>query len=200
METIEYKNHKINISQDELSYSPREWDNLGTMLCIHKNYVLGDKHQFDTSEIIEIYESSDNIALPLYLYDHSGITMNTSGFSCPWDSGQVGIIYVSIKKVKKEFNWKVLTAKRKLQIEQYLKNEVKTYDQFLTGDVWYYSIEDNEGESIDSCGGFFGYEYCLQEAREAIDYHIEQQRKKRQAQLKRYIINKVPIQERFQLT
>lgn len=32
------------------------------------------------------------LMLPLYLYDHSGITMNTTGFSCPWDSGQVGWI------------------------------------------------------------------------------------------------------------
>ena len=37
------------------------------------------------------------LMLPLYLYDHSGITMNTTGFSCPWDSGQVGccLLYTS---------------------------------------------------------------------------------------------------------
>ena len=29
------------------------------------------------------------IVQPLYLYDHGGITMNTTGFSCSWDSGQV---------------------------------------------------------------------------------------------------------------
>ena len=37
--------------------------------------------------------SQKYLMLPLYLYDHSGITMNTTGFSCPWDSGQVGWIY-----------------------------------------------------------------------------------------------------------
>lgn len=53
------------------------------------------------------------IILPLFLYDHSGITMNTSGFNCPWDSGQVGIIYISKKKAKEEFKWILMTKKRK---------------------------------------------------------------------------------------
>jgi hypothetical protein len=29
--------------------------------------------------------------------------MNTTGFSCPWDSGQIGWIYASLEDVKKEF-------------------------------------------------------------------------------------------------
>lgn len=40
--------------------------------------------------------------LPLYLYDHSGTIMNTTGFSCPWDSGQVGWIFCSHKRMKEE--------------------------------------------------------------------------------------------------
>jgi hypothetical protein len=34
----------------------------------------------------------------LYLYDHSGITISTSPFSCGWDSGQVGFIYLTRQK------------------------------------------------------------------------------------------------------
>ena len=30
--------------------SPREWDNFGTMICFHKKYNLGDKHDFKTPE------------------------------------------------------------------------------------------------------------------------------------------------------
>ena len=38
-------------------------------------------------------------SLPLYLYDHGGITMSTNPFSCPWDDGgQVGWIYASKQK------------------------------------------------------------------------------------------------------
>ena len=31
--------------------------------------------------------------------------MSTGPFSCPWDSGQVGFIYVEKKKVKEEWGW-----------------------------------------------------------------------------------------------
>jgi hypothetical protein len=43
------------------------------------------------------------VILPLYLYDHGGITMSTGSFGDPWDSGQVGFIYVSKEKARKEF-------------------------------------------------------------------------------------------------
>ena len=112
------------------------------------------------------------IILPLYLYDHSGITMNTTGFSCQWDSGQVGYIYVSIADVKKEYNWKLLTKKRREQIEQYLKNEVSTYDDYLTGNVYGYIIKDKDGEDVDSYWGFYGdYEkWALPEAESMIEW------------------------------
>lgn len=42
-------------------------------------------------------------ALPLYLYDHSGITMSTTTFSCPWDSGRVGMIFCSHEEAVKEW-------------------------------------------------------------------------------------------------
>ena len=55
-------------------------------------------------ELLQLLEQSGKfVILPLYLYDHSGITMNTTGFSCPWDSGQVGWIYADADCIKKEY-------------------------------------------------------------------------------------------------
>lgn len=87
--------------------------------------------------------------------------MRTTGFSCPWDSGRIGIIYVTKKKIKQENGWKVLTKARKEKILQYLKNEVETYDQYLTGDIYGYVVEETEEEDgskneTDSCWGFYG--------------------------------------------
>jgi len=110
------------------------------------------------------------IILPLYIYDHSGVTMRTYPYGCPWDSGQVGWIYVSKDKVREEYGWKRITEKRQKQIEEYLRNEVSTYDQWLTGDVWWYAIEDEDGEVHDACGGFFGHDYCEEEAKIALKY------------------------------
>ena len=37
-----------------------------------------------TGELFSLVEQMEGmVILPLYLYDHSGITMNTTGFSCP---------------------------------------------------------------------------------------------------------------------
>ncbi len=94
------------------------------------------------------------IILPLYLYDHSGITMSTGAFSCPWDSGQVGIIYMTLDEVKKEYGSEPEAIDR---AKNYLKGEVKEYDHFLTGDVFGWSVYDPDGNFLDSCWGYYGF-------------------------------------------
>ena len=164
--------YTVKIEHDDCLESPREWDNLGTMACFHRRYNLGDEHDLSIEEVQEIYASDKYISLPLYLYDHSGITMNTTGFSCPWDSGQVGIIFVSKEDVRKEWSVKRISKKLEAKILDNLRGEVETYDQYLTGDVWGYVIEDEDGEHIDSCWGFYGQEYCEEEANNALKWHI----------------------------
>lgn len=157
----------LKVEQDECGESPREWDNLGTMVCSHRRYNLGDEQVSNTEnyngwdELLkgEYGSEKDIIALPLYLYDHSGITMNTTGFSCPWDSGQVGWIYVDKEKVRKEFNVKRISKKLRQRVEQILVGEVNTYDQYLQGDVYGFTLEDKDGNHIDSCWGFYGTDW-----------------------------------------
>lgn len=181
IEQIEYKNHIIKTFHDEGAESPREWDNLGTMVCFHNRYVLGDKHDLNHNdfnsweEMQEFLEKNHNadIILPLYLYDHSGITMNTRGFNCPWDSGQVGFIFISKEKIRKEYNVKRVSKKLLKKVESYLINEVKTYDDYMTGQVYGFSIENNDGEEIDSCWGFFGYDDMIKDCKGTIDSIIK---------------------------
>lgn len=160
----------VKIIRDPSPENPREsWDNLGTMAAEHRRYALGDKRgqaklaallgceADDYRRICERLEKRrDIIALPLYLYDHSGITISTTPFSCPWDSGQVGFIFVTAEKVRAEYDWKVITKARRAKIEDYLRGEVETYDQYLVGDVFGFEVEDDEGEMTDSCWGFYG--------------------------------------------
>ncbi len=150
------------IEREEDPMDPREWDNLGTMVCRHRNYNLGD-----TIETPDNYK--DLIVLPLYLYDHSGITMSTKPFSCPLDSGQVGIIYV--KKGTEGFSDEDLRSNMKAEVEE--------YNNFITGNVWCYTIENSQGEYLDSCCGFFGDpDYCEQQMEESVKYYIAQAREK----------------------
>jgi hypothetical protein len=152
--------YRLKIERDDDPQNPREWDHPGTMVCWHNRYTLGDEQpKQDPGEYRE--GLPPRVELPLYLYDHSGITMSTGSFSCPWDSGQVGFIYVPIAKIKAEYGWKVLTKARRKKIEEYLRSEVRTYDDYLTGSVYGYTVEKLVGaicewEQVDSCWGFYG--------------------------------------------
>lgn len=156
---------KLNIIQDENPLNPRtEFDNLGVMICTHKRYTLGDEHSFDfdnynrwdEAEKALKNEYDAAIIVPLFLYDHSGITISTSPFSCRWDSGQIGFILVSKETARKEYNVKRITKKILEKIKNCIKGEVETYNQYLTGDIYGFELIDNDGKVIDSCWGFYG--------------------------------------------
>jgi len=91
-----------------------------------------------------------NVILPLYLYDHSGLTMNTVGFSCPWDSGQVGWIYATHDDIRNEYG--SLDVEK---AENLLCAEVEVYDYYLKGQCYGFKLYEGEKE-IDSCFGFYG--------------------------------------------
>jgi hypothetical protein len=147
---------------------PREdFDHLGTMVCFHRRYSLGDiDHGLSLEEAKELEARDDVISLPLYLYDHSGLTMNTTGFSCPWDSGKVGFIYVTKERAEKE---------GVPDPEALLRAEVKEYDQYLRGEVYGYRVLDEAGKELDSCWGFYG-DYnvsgILDQARSVVDAEL----------------------------
>lgn len=129
------------------------------------------------------------VMLPLYLYDHGGITMSTGSFSCQWDSGSVGFIYCSLKTALCEWGTKGQEAlgwageasftlkpdgsKHTLReaVEKYLESEVEEYDQYLTGQVYGYIVEpENCSVNEESCWGFFGeIDYVKGEAESIAD-------------------------------
>ncbi len=43
------------------------------------------------------------------------------------------------------------------------------WELFRNGDVWGYVVMDGAGAHLDSCWGFYGYDYAQQEAREALE-------------------------------
>ena len=190
METVETKvigKYKIEIFPDDSPFNPREDDNLGTMVCFHGRYDLGDKHEYRQKDYCgwnelekDIIKNEDvGVIVPLYLYDHSGITMNTTGFHCPWDSGQVGFIFISKEKIRKEYSKKRISEQLRRKIKLYLVEEVNTYDQYLTGEVYGYCITNTEtGEEIDNSWGIYGTEECMSQAEAVVQLCINYENKK----------------------
>ena len=238
--------YKLKIEQDTDmdGLGPRDWDNLGTMVCWHSRYDLGDEQRRDdvndwlrelacslnptleerllyweegngwtqlynkASEPMAAVAACDNkvrdlimavidkhtVMLPLYLYDHGGITMNVGGYCFPCDSVQVGFIYATRDTILKEYSAKKLTKELRAKAERILRSEVETYAQFLEGDVYGYVIYEIDeecdcdplpwndypmcdctlhAEVVDSCWGYYGSETALEEGREALRFYEE---------------------------
>ena len=165
---IENEKYKLEIFDDLNPCSPREFDNLGTMVCFHRRYNLGDETELKSSDFSSweelenyLYKEEDAlIAIPVFMYDHSGLWINTTGFSCPWDSGQVGYIYVSKEKVRREYSCKRISKKLKEMIREMLCSEVDLYNDYLSGNVYGFTLTNKENaEEIDSSCGFYGTDY-----------------------------------------
>ena len=194
--------YTVKVVQDDDPMNPRvDYDNLGHMICFHRNYRLGDKHSFTDSrdeELVNLLKDKNVLWLPLYLYDHSGITMNTTGFSCVWDSGQVGYIYITKDEWRK---WQGVKRVNKKKVYDYMRSEVKDYDNYLTGEVYGFIIEDETGASVDSCWGFNGdSKYALEEGICAAQSNIRWDIKQHMKQLKQWIRNRVPLEKREALS
>jgi hypothetical protein len=121
--------------------NPREWnENLGTMLCFHRRYILGDRNPYKSEyytgwndfakSLLTVHDVA--LMLPIYMYDHSGITISHKPFSCPWDSGQIGWIFVNKDRVRREFGVKRISKKVMDKVRSVLIAEIEDYNEYLT--------------------------------------------------------------------
>ena len=168
-------NKTLEIYYDEDPLNPRDEDNfgpnIGTILCHCRGRKLGDeqldeKYYDSISDYVDKELDADVILLEVYMYAHGGITIRHYPFSCPWDSGKIGIIYVTRDDIKK----KGLSDKTENEIKDILIKELELYDQYLQGNCYRFVILNEEGIIIDSCHGFIGdwEKECLSAGRETL--------------------------------
>ena len=261
-DTIKWENNRsqycLHVRRDDCSESPREWSNLCTMACWHRNYSLGDdigkvseeefwqrllrKHVSDedianaaiegkldgiriakseeepdcydifetcylagwqspkdAKEYLEYSEVSpraiadyiiDDLTvghcqtllepfiewMPLWLYDHSGITISCSSrnpYYDPWDSGCVGWIIAEKDTIMRETNRLVLGEDgQPIRIENKHENGSVTYSykyEPVTDETWRDEAVrhmKNETEIYDQYlrGDVYGYQLYVNES------------------------------------
>ncbi len=100
----------------------------------------------------------ENILLPLYLYDHSGLSMSISDLvghavHAEWDSGQVGWIYATAGDIRAVYG--NVSSENMERAEWCLESEVKRYDYYLSGQCYGVRLYEN-GEETESIWGFLG--------------------------------------------
>lgn len=197
----QYKGYNIRIYQDEQPMSPRDMDNLGTMVCFHREYDgLGDKHdlksaQFSGWEELQAYLTTElgaKFIKPLFLYDHSGLRIKIGSFHgllpqghAEFDSGQVGFIYTTDEAMIKAGliikDTTIMPLETLNKVDDILRGEVDTYDQYLRGEVYGYVISkavccdkcgNCEDIHVDSCWGNYGEpEKMVADCKRIIDGH-----------------------------
>ncbi len=204
-ETKEYKGHNIVIEYDENPPSPRENDNICVFHIGHSRYAFGDENYNDIDSIMEAQKQAiadGDIVLPLYMYEHGGITISLGEFGCCWDSGQCGFIQVPKKTMIKEFGKKIFTKALKAKALDWAKMEVEEMDKFVRGEVFGY-IVDND----DSCWGYYSIDDAMEEAEGIVDWivktdeenrlaAISEQVKRHLYKLKGWLKNNVPMRYR----
>lgn len=107
-------------------------------------------------ETLKELADKNNVIMPLYLYDHSGITISCSHsypYNDRWDAGQVGWIYASYDDIQREFGG--VNSETLEKAKQVLRSEASTYDDYLRGECYGYTIEKN-GVEVESCWGYLG--------------------------------------------
>ncbi len=162
------KERRVRIVADCNAENPRDtWDDpISRMVCWGRHH-LGDEHDYaDPAAFREDVDFDDCVILPLFLYDHSGITMRTAPFDCPWDSGQVGWIYCDGETIEREFNGDRERAEKALRID------VEVYDAYISGNVYGFIVEEFDGddwEEVDSCWGFYGNDIHMNGIADSLD-------------------------------
>lgn len=195
-ETIEKDGYKANIHYDEdpSCADPRDMDNLGFFYAWHPDYQLGDD-QFDRSEFESmgavfkhLMAEGAAVIIPLYLYDHSGLTISGGTVwekgnkklgpeaynavdkmpfdSAGWDTTMIGFAAVMPEGIK-------MCGTSKEDFVRVLQSEIEEYDRYLRGEVYWIEVIDPNGEEQDCCHGFLGDEYAKEAAKEMLDTEID---------------------------
>ena len=103
---------------------------------------------------------------PLYAYIHSGIALSLKPFSCPWDSGQIGRVFVARSEASAECSTECIAL-----------GKVREWSTYLAGERYGYQLESPDGDQVDSCWGFDDLDYMKSEALAAHSYHIKEDSK-----------------------
>ena len=215
LETQEYKGYTIEVHQDMDPENPaKEFDDLVKYACLHGRYDLGTVDLKTVEEVDAHLKETRAVAYPLYLMDHSGLSLSISASAfracdaAGWDWGMLGYVFMERDDILKEYSTKIVTKAVREKVFKWLEGSVETYSKYLEGRVYGFVVNDSEGVDVHSCWGFYDTDDCLSEARADVDYREKERlceeaealqvRKDRHAfRLKQQIRHRAPLRCRI---
>lgn len=79
-------------------------------------------------------------------YEHGNSLYTRGAPTCCWDSGYAGFAIVETAKMSDE------------TFEKVVDTDLQTFTDWANGEVYYVYVENANGDYLDSCGGYIGYE------------------------------------------
>jgi len=167
IESIDYKDYKINVYQDMDYHSPELYDGDDKDLFLtayHRDFSV-DSKIISKSECVALatcdYDGDDDLKtrcqelkkqyhyFDLEAYIHSGVVLALSYegnfVDRKWDVSQLGMVFAS----KKEFKTRDKARQAALSL-------IETWNDDLSGNVHGYMIENKNGNEFGGCWGFYG--------------------------------------------
>lgn len=176
---------RLVIEYDQDAESPREWDNIGFFFTTESRYKSpdGNVHPLyqimmetaaeakDTADHIERIKEAAHAAFkesapkdgnshdeslhiieihPVYRYEHGNVAYRR-GTAGGFDYSNCGFYFVTAQGISGSTWDAEKIAKR-------IDDELSEYTQWCNGEVYTFTLYDENGEQEDSCGGFFSIE------------------------------------------
>ena len=177
---------KLSLKIEHDEFCENMWDDESELIFLsnHRDYRSINNNGIEMNDFFTLDEIKEHYGdkydfVSVNAYIHSGIAISLDEFACKWDSGVFGLLVFK----KGEFG----------ENDQYLKGFVNAWSMNWNGENYAYTIEDNEGNIIDSCCGFIGHENAIEEGKNALSYLMDEMKKNRENKLKVLIKNKVPL-------
>lgn len=181
IESYEHDGYRIIIDTDDNAWDPRDADNATVMVCWHRRYNLGDTND-EATEIKAKIDGHDDywhtnkrataitrwlrifygatVVQPLYLLDHSGISMSTSKSPFDpggWDTSMVGFVFDTERT-------REVTGVTEENVPEAIEAEVRAYTTYLEGGYVMWTVLDHRGDVIESGGGYESLSACKEDA------------------------------------
>lgn len=166
---MEKLTYEIHIQRDEYNepFDPESWG--CQMVCFHRKYSLPNtmgliSGNFSGWEDLRKHIEKQRSVLvmkPVYLMDHGGLVVSTYDFDDPWDSGQIGYIWVEKPENKRRSKKMVAAA------EQSITWAIDNYNAHLSGDLWSFDVYVDD-ECIEAYSCIPGLEHTKAEAKRVL--------------------------------
>jgi len=178
----------VRIIQDEDPSDPEEGDTPVYLCHFHRAFqYCGDELPFDSFEgcmafLTDPAHADEREEWAIFLLDsyiHSGVHLTLAGSleaarlpDRQWDVSQCGAVFV-----KKDDEWGIPEGATEPDYKGIAESHVNTWNQYLSGDVWGYIVQDSSEAELDSCWGFYGADYCIEEAKSVASSYEGEDRK-----------------------